>query len=96
MEYLNEFDKLDRAVFKSAPPERNEHFLPGRMAYLIELEDEMAESDIPTTVLRSKVDCPGTQLSISNTCQRLQMNIGINQVWRAKPLCPQTTSLSTN
>jgi len=50
-----------RAVFKSAPPERNEHFLPGRMAYLIELEDEMAESDIPTTVLRSKVDCPGLE-----------------------------------
>jgi len=50
-----------RAVFKSTPPERNEHFLPGRMAYLIELEDEMAESDIPTTVLRSKVDCPGLE-----------------------------------
>lgn len=31
------------------------------MAYLIELEDEMAESDIPTTVLRSKVDCPGLE-----------------------------------
>ena len=29
------------------------------MAYLIELEDEYAESDIPTTVLRSKADCPG-------------------------------------
>ena len=26
---------------------------------LIELEDEYAESDIPTTVLRSKADCPG-------------------------------------
>lgn len=57
---LNKFNLLYRAVFKSTPPERNEHFLPGRMAYLIELEDEMAESDIPTTVLRSKVDCPGT------------------------------------
>ena len=50
-----------RAVFKSKPPERNEHFLPGRMAYLIELEDENAESDIPTTVLRSKADCPGLE-----------------------------------
>ena len=48
-------------VFKSKPPERNEHFLPGRTAYLIELEDEMAESDIPTTVLRSKADCPGLE-----------------------------------
>ncbi|EFX85643.1 hypothetical protein DAPPUDRAFT_313838 [Daphnia pulex] len=50
-----------RAVFRSKPPERNEHFLPGRMAYLIELEDENAESDIPTTVLRSKADCPGLE-----------------------------------
>jgi IK cytokine len=31
------------------------------MAYLIELEDENAESDIPTTVLRSKADCPGLE-----------------------------------
>ena len=31
------------------------------MAYLIELEDETAESDIPTTVLRSKADCPGLE-----------------------------------
>ena len=31
------------------------------MAYLIELEDENAESDIPTTVLRSKADCPGME-----------------------------------
>lgn len=52
---------LSRAVFQSKPPERNEHFLPGRMAYLIELEDENAESDIPTTVLRSKADCPGLE-----------------------------------
>lgn len=50
-----------RTVFKSKPPDRNEHFLPGRMAYLIELEDENAESDIPTTVLRSKTDCPGME-----------------------------------
>lgn len=48
-------------MFKSKAPERNEHFLPGRMAYLIELEDENAESDIPTTVLRSKADCPGLE-----------------------------------
>jgi IK cytokine len=50
-----------RAVFKSKPPDRNEHFLPGRMAYLIELEDEMETEDIPTTVLRSKADCPGME-----------------------------------
>jgi IK cytokine len=58
MSKLNVF-VIYSTVFKSNPPERNEHFLPGRMAYLIELEDEYAESDIPTTVLRSKADCPG-------------------------------------
>ena len=31
------------------------------MAYLIELEDEMETEDIPTTVLRSKADCPGME-----------------------------------
>lgn len=47
-----------RQVFKSQYPERSELFLPNRMAYIIDLEDEYAESDIPTTLMRSKADCP--------------------------------------
>ncbi|KFM71946.1 Protein Red, partial [Stegodyphus mimosarum] len=47
-----------RQVFKHRYPEKSELFLPNRMAYIIDLEDEYAESDIPTTLLRSKADCP--------------------------------------
>jgi IK cytokine len=42
--------------------ERNELFAPGRMAYVIELEDELAETDIPTTLIRSRADCPGLEV----------------------------------
>ncbi|XP_042910919.1 protein Red [Parasteatoda tepidariorum] len=47
-----------RQVFRHRYCERSELFLPNRMAYIIDLEDEFAESDIPTTLLRSKADCP--------------------------------------
>ncbi|KAK1161052.1 hypothetical protein AOXY_G19931 [Acipenser oxyrinchus oxyrinchus] len=47
-----------RIVFKSRQYERNELFLPGRMAYVVDLEDEYADTDIPTTLIRSKADCP--------------------------------------
>lgn len=42
--------------------ERNEMFAPGRMAYLIELDDENADTDIPTTIIRSKTEIPQEQL----------------------------------
>ena len=41
-------------------PKVNELFFPGRMAYVIDLEEEFAESDIPTTTIRSKADVEGT------------------------------------
>ncbi|KAI1902946.1 hypothetical protein AGOR_G00021570 [Albula goreensis] len=47
-----------RILFKSRQTERNELFLPGRMAYVVDLEDEYADTDIPTTLIRSKADCP--------------------------------------
>ncbi|XP_026755096.1 protein Red [Galleria mellonella] len=38
---------------------RNELFAPGRMAYVVDLEEEgAADSDIPTTLTRSKADVP--------------------------------------
>ncbi|XP_042527728.1 protein Red-like [Dipodomys spectabilis] len=46
------------SLFKSKADERNELFLPGRMAYLVDLDDEYADTDIPTTLIRSKADCP--------------------------------------
>uniref|UniRef100_A0A0X3PLG3 Protein Red n=1 Tax=Schistocephalus solidus TaxID=70667 RepID=A0A0X3PLG3_SCHSO len=45
-------------LFKKDLPERNEYFQPGRMAYRVDLEDELAEFDVPATVIRSKADCP--------------------------------------
>lgn len=47
-----------RILFKGRQMERNELFLPGRMAYVVDLEDEYADTDIPTTLIRSKADCP--------------------------------------
>jgi len=44
-----------RQVFKPEIPKTNELFFPGRMAYIMELEEE-TESDIPTTTIRSKKD----------------------------------------
>ncbi len=53
-----------RTLFKSDAPKTNELFFPGRMAYIIELEEEGGEGgggggangDIPTTTIRSKAD----------------------------------------
>lgn len=39
--------------------ERNEMFVAGRMAYHFDFEDENVESDIPTTIIRSKGELQG-------------------------------------
>jgi len=44
-----------RTLFQPEIPKQNELFFPGRMAYVMDLEDE-TESDIPTTTIRSKTD----------------------------------------
>lgn len=46
-------------TWRSRKIEKNELFAPGRMAYVIDLaDDENNESDIPTTLIRSKADVP--------------------------------------
>ena len=45
---------ITRLLFSDAP-KTNELFMPGRMAYLMDLEED-GESDIPTTSIRSKKD----------------------------------------
>ncbi|XP_037125718.1 protein Red [Syngnathus acus] len=50
-----------RMVFRSGALERNELFLPGRMAYVVDLDDEFTDTDIPTTLIRSKADCPSME-----------------------------------
>ena len=52
-------------LFQTKLAERNELFLPGRMAYVVDLEEEFAESDIPCTSIRSKADCPTLEVNIS-------------------------------
>ena len=51
-----------RVVFRSGLVERNELFLPGRMAYVVDLDDEFTDTDIPTTLIRSKADCPSMEV----------------------------------
>ena len=34
---------------------------------MFDVEDEYAESDIPTTLIRSKADCPGIEVSLTAT-----------------------------
>ena len=61
-----------KTAFKTDLADRNELFFPGRMAYVMELEDETGGghdkteedghnplSDIPTTTIRSKADVAG-------------------------------------
>ncbi|CAL5227428.1 g10390 [Coccomyxa viridis] len=53
---------IGRGVFDAIfnPPKINvsEQFLPRRTAFLYELDDEGFNADIPTTLRRSKADCP--------------------------------------
>ncbi|XP_028418959.1 protein Red-like, partial [Dendronephthya gigantea] len=66
--------KIYKSIFKSRPADKNELFQPGRMAYVFELEDEYAESDIPTTLIRSKADCPGMEAQTTLTTNDIVIN----------------------
>jgi len=68
---------IHRLLFCTELPEKNQLFAPGRMAYVVELEDEFVESDVPTTVVRSKVDCPALLVpdaSVSSSANDLVVN----------------------
>ncbi|TKS83447.1 Protein Red [Collichthys lucidus] len=56
-----------RVLFRPGPVERNELFLPGRMAYVVDLDDEFTDTDIPTTLIRSKADCPSMEAQTTLT-----------------------------
>lgn len=58
---------LHRVLFKNEIPLRNDMFAKGRMAYVVELEEE--ETDIPTTLLRSLHDLPRAE-----SAQSIQAN----------------------
>ncbi|XP_012288594.1 protein Red [Orussus abietinus] len=61
-------------IMKSKQIERNELFTPGRMAYVIELDDENAEVDIPTTLIRSKADVPTVDTTPTLTTNDIVIN----------------------
>ena len=60
---------IGRGVFDAIfnPPKINvsEQFLPRRTAFVYELDDDSFNSDIPTTLRRSKADCPPVSALIS-------------------------------
>lgn len=65
-------------AWRSRKIERNELFAPGRMAYVIDLADEENnESDIPTTLIRSKADVP---ISTEDTQTLTTNDIVINKL----------------
>lgn len=65
-----------RILFRPPPRRVNELFLPHRMAYVIDLENPTGQQDddndknshalddIPTTLIRSKADCPNAEVCI--------------------------------
>lgn len=63
-----------RQLFCRKLPERNELFLPGRMAYVVDLEDDFTESDVPTTLIRSKADCPSLESTTTMTNNDIVIN----------------------
>ncbi|KAL8604022.1 hypothetical protein ACOMHN_024847 [Nucella lapillus] len=63
-----------RVVFKSKPPEHNELFLPKRMAYAVDLEDEYGDFDIPSTIIRSKAECPSLETPTTLTTNDIVIN----------------------
>merc|ERR1711990_1325765 len=65
---------INRVLFETDIPKNIENFLDGRMAYVFELEDEYAESDIPTTLMRSKADCPDAQDHLSKSQNDIVLN----------------------
>ncbi|KAL3880971.1 hypothetical protein ACJMK2_033172 [Sinanodonta woodiana] len=66
--------KVYQVLFTKKPPERNELFLPGRIAYVVDLEDEYMDMDIPTTVIRSKADCPSLEATTTLTTNDIVIN----------------------
>lgn len=43
---------------------RNEMFQPGRMAFVFDMDPEFPQ-ELPTTLIRSKDDCPAAQQSLA-------------------------------
>lgn len=53
---------------------RNPLFAPGRMAYIIDLTEDLTDTDIPTTLIRSKSDVPSMDDRPSLTTNDIVIN----------------------
>ncbi|KAK2147217.1 hypothetical protein LSH36_563g01078 [Paralvinella palmiformis] len=63
-----------RTLFKRQLPERNDLFIPGRMAYVVDLEDEYTDFDVPVTLIRSKADCVSLEATTTLTTNDIVIN----------------------
>ena len=63
---------LLRVISKPPLPKVNELFLPRRMAYVMDLDDE--ETDIPITLIRSKAECPNQEISSTVSTNDIVIN----------------------
>ena len=68
-----------RSVFNVDASEKNELFYPGRMAYIVELEEDVADTsnvtDVPTTIIRSKADIQeANPQALSNSTNDIVIN----------------------
>lgn len=70
--------RLGRSIYRVAMTplgtEVNPLFAPGRMAYVVDLLDELSDSDIPTTLIRSKSDVPSLEATPSLTTNDIVIN----------------------
>lgn len=64
---------VHRVVFETEPPKSNELFQPHRMAYIVDLTNE-EDADVPITSIRSKADCPNSELNSSVTTNDIVIN----------------------
>ncbi|KAI2807734.1 hypothetical protein BLOT_005673 [Blomia tropicalis] len=75
-------ENILKSAFNTDLPERNELFIQGRMAYQYDLVDEFPESDIPTTIIRSKAECPNLDAYNSISTNDIIINKLI-QIWQS-------------
>lgn len=63
-----------RVALASTEIERNPMFAAGRMAYVVDLAEEIPDSDIPTTLIRSKTDVPSLETTPTLTTNDIVIN----------------------
>ncbi|KAL1131255.1 hypothetical protein AAG570_010873 [Ranatra chinensis] len=70
--------RIGRNVYKvvmgNREVERNPLYAPGRMAYIVELSEDMADTDIPTTLIRSVADVPSQESTTTLTTNDIVIN----------------------